>query len=295
MSYRSGFFAILGPPNVGKSTLLNRILGRKVSIVSPKPQTTRNRILGVYHGPEHQMVFLDTPGVHRTSTALHRSMVASALAALQEVDRVLLVTTPGTGPDAPDIQSVLKALRPSGRPCLLVLNKIDQVPKPALLPVLDAYAGAFPFEDLIPVSALTGEGVKELLTVLEARLQPGPAFFPQDMDTDQPEPFLIAETIREKIYFHTQKEIPYACAVTVDRVEEPTEKGILHITAQIHVETPSQKKILIGRQGAMIKTIGQSSREDLERVFGTRVFLGLTVRVEEGWTRDTRAMRRLGY
>ena len=294
MSFLSGFIAIVGPPNVGKSTLLNRILGTKLAIVSPKPQTTRNRILGIYHGEGLQMVFLDTPGIHKTRTSLHESMVQSALAAFYEVDILLLMVEMGRAHDQ-EIGAIMATLRRVKRPSILAINKIDKGPKDQLLPIIEGYDREYPFHEIVPISALQGDGVDTLLEALKSRLEPGPRFFPEDMTTDVSEGFLISEIIREKIYSHTRKELPYSSAVTVDRLEERSNNNLLSISARIHVETDSQKRILIGRGGRMIKAIGQTARLELEKIFGLQVYLDLMVRVEKNWSRDTRALRRLGY
>lgn len=294
MSFLSGFIAIIGPPNVGKSTLLNHILGTKLAIVSPKPQTTRNRTIGIYHGEEFQMVFVDTPGIHKTLTALHKSMVKSALAAFQEVDILLLMI--GTDrPDDPEISSIVGNLKRIKKPCVLAVNKIDIYPKEHLLPIIEKYSQLCLFDVIIPISALKGDGVDVILKELKSRLNPGPQFFPREMKTDKPETFLISEIIREKIYFHTREELPYSSAVTVIKMEEIQNKNLLSISGRIHVETDSQKGILIGKQGRMIKAVGRSARLELEKIFGMRVYLDLTVRVDRNWTKNTRALRRLGY
>lgn len=294
MSFLSGFIAIIGPPNVGKSTLINRILGTKLAIVSPKPQTTRNRILGIYHGDGFQMVFMDTPGVHRTRTSLHKSMVQSALAAFHEVDILLLVIEMDRNHET-EMASITANLKRVKRPCFLAINKIDKGPKDQLLPIIETCRLMYPFEEIIPISALKGDGVDTLLEALKSRLGPGPRFFPEDMKTDISEPFLISEIIREKIYSLTSRELPYASAVTVERIEENPDANLLYISARIHVETDSQKGILIGRGGRMIKAVGRSARLELEKIFGVQVYLDLMVRVEKRWSKDPRALRRLGY
>ena len=294
MNFLSAFVGIIGPPNVGKSTLLNHILGTKLAIVSPKPQTTRNRIIGIYHGDGFQIVFFDTPGIHNTRTALHKSMVASARAACREVDVVLLLIDVCC-PDDPGIFSIVKGLKRMKKPCILVINKIDMTQKEHLLPVIDRFRQMYPFDAIFPVSALKGDGVSRLLDRLKQDLRSGPQFFPEDMKTDQSEVALVSEIIREKIYYHTKKELPYSSAVTVDKMEEIPKKDLLFIAARIHVEKDSQKAVLIGRGGRMIKAIGRSARLDIQKIFGVRTYLDLFVRVEKDWTKDTRALRRLGY
>jgi len=279
---------------VGKSTLLNRILGRKVAIVTPKPQTTRKRILGILHGRDFQMVFVDTPGIHHTETLLHKSMVSSAQAAFKEVDIVAVMLEVGR-PEPPELPLVLGQLKKSKRPSLLILNKIDKRPREELLPIIDRLKDRHPFKAIIPVSALKGDGVDALLKELTAMLRPGPAFFPPDTSTDQSEAFLVSEIIREKIYLRVRQELPYSAAVTVSHIGEVAEKKMVSISAKIHVESESQKGILIGRQGSMVKAIGRDAREELEKFFGTQVYLDLTVRVDKHWSRNPKALRKLGY
>ena len=294
MTFLSGFIAIVGPPNVGKSTLLNRILGKKIAIVSPKPQTTRNRITGIYHEEDCQMVFMDTPGIHRTQTALHKSMVNSAQSAFKEVD-ILVLMIEMFHPQAPELPMILSSIRKSKKPSVLVINKIDKGPKERLLPIIDTYREVRSVRSIIPVSALTGDGVESLLRELKSMLREGPAFFPADVHTDQSESFLVSEMIREKIFLYTRQELPYSSAVTVEHLEELSKKNLVSISARIHVESESQKGILIGQGGKMIKNIGQAAREDLENFFGNRVFVELLVRVDKNWSKDPRTLRRLGY
>jgi len=279
---------------VGKSTLLNRLLGTKVAIVSPKPQTTRNRILGIYHGEGYQMAFMDTPGIHKTSTPLHKSMVASAQEAFYEVD-IIMVVIEMPRPDDPEISLILKNVKKTKKPTLLIINKTDTGPKENLLPIIEAYCQRYPFDAVIPISALKGDGTDRVIEELKARLRPGPEFFPRDMKTDQSESFLVSEIIREKIYFHTRRELPYSSAVSVEKIEEIPEKDLLSIYARIHVESDSQKAIIIGHKGKMIKAIGRAARLDLEKMFGTHIYLDLVARVEKNWSKDTKALRRLGY
>jgi GTP-binding protein Era len=294
MNYLSSFIAIIGPPNVGKSTLLNRILGEKLAIVSPKPQTTRNRIIGIYHGNGFQIVFMDTPGIHTTRTALHKSMVASARTACREVDVVLLMIEIGH-PDDPEIPSLIKNLKKLRKPCILAINKIDMQPKERLLPVIDSYRSMYDFQAIIPISALKGDGVDELIDELRLTLKSGPQYFPEEIKTDQSEMVLVSEIIREKVYHHTSKELPYSTAVTVDEMKEVPSKNLLSIVARVHVERDSQKAILIGKGGRMIKAIGRSARREIQKMFAMRTYLDLTVTVAKNWTTDTRALRRLGY
>lgn len=294
MTFLSGFIAIVGPPNVGKSTLLNRILGKKIAIVSPKPQTTRNRITGIYHEEDCQMVFMDTPGIHRTQTALHKSMVNSAQSAFKEVD-ILVLMIEMFHPQAPELPMILSSIRKSKKPSVLVINKIDKGPKEKLLPIIDTYREARSVRSIIPVSALTGDGVESLLRELKSMLREGPAFFPADVHTDQSESFLVSEMIREKIFLYTRQELPYSSAVSVEHLEELSKKNLVSISARIHVESESQKGILIGQGGKMIKKIGQAAREDLENFFGNRVFVELLVKVDKNWSKDPRTLRRLGY
>lgn len=294
MKFLSSFVAIIGPPNVGKSTLLNRILGTKLAIVSPKPQTTRNRIIGIYHGDGFQIVFMDTPGIHVSRTALHKSMVASARAACREVDTVLLMIEIGR-PDPPEISSIIKTFKKMKKSCVLVINKVDTKPKELLLPIIDRSRHIYPFDAIIPISALKGDGVEELLEQLTLTLKPGPQFFPEDMKTDQSEVALVSEIIREKIFSFTKKELPYSAAVTVAKLEEMPAENLFSILASVHVEKESQKGILIGKRGRMIQAIGGAARLELQKIFGVQIFLDLRVKVNKNWSKDPRALQKLGY
>jgi GTP-binding protein Era len=239
------------------------------------------------------MIFLDTPGIHQAKTSLHKSMVSSAVTALKEVD-IALVIIEKQRPHAPEIPLVLKNLKEAEKPAVLVINKIDLGPREHLLPIIDEYRNVFPFEAIVPICALSGEGLAGLQDVLKSKLKTGPMFFPQDISTDQTESFLISEIVREKIYRHTGDEIPYSSAVTIESIHEKA-KDLLVVSGLIHVESNSQKGILIGQKGKMIKAIGQSARIEMENLFGMRVYLELNVRVEKNWSKNPRALRRLGY
>lgn len=292
--HKSGFVGIAGPPNVGKSTLLNRILGEKISITSSKPQTTRNRILGIAHRPAAQIIFVDTPGVHGARKALNIRMVEAALSALDDMDVVLLVLD-AAAPD-PDAEKLLvKKLNQLKRPVVLSLNKIDLVAKPALLVLIDRWSRAVDFKAVIPVSARTGEQVPALLETLEASLPQGPPLFPADAITDMPERFIAAEMIREKVFRFTGQEIPYSTAVTIERFSEKTRPALVEIFATIHVERDSQKGIVIGKGGAKLRQIGAAARSEIEKMIGAKVYLKLFVRVQKNWSQDTRALRKFGY
>jgi GTP-binding protein Era len=292
-NFRSGFVSIVGAPNGGKSTLLNRILGEKISITSQKPQTTRNRILGVSHRDSAQIVFIDTPGIHRAKGELNIRIVDAAMAALKDVDVVLLVVD-AASPD-PDAERILsKTLKQVKRPVLLALNKIDLVEKPPLLSLIDSWAKVHPFTAILPISAKKGTQVDTLLKEVEALLPEGPPYFPEDSLTDLPQRFIAAEIIREKVFRLTGQEIPYATAVTVDSFTRK-KKDLTTIYASIHVERDSQKGIVIGKSGAKLKQIGEEARKDLERMLETRVFLKLFVRVQKNWSRDTKALQQFGY
>ncbi len=293
--FHSGFIAIAGPPNVGKSTLLNTMVGQKISITSDKPQTTRNRIAGIAHRPQSQLIFLDTPGIHLTQKTFNQKMVDVAFAAIADVDLILLVIDAAKA--APRAESMILQRLPKNRkpPVILALNKIDIVKKVDLLPIIDKWAQAYPFESIFPVSAKTGTQVTDLVSALEHRLPEGPAYYPPDMTTDVPEEFILTEIIREKVFSLTEEEIPFATAVSIELLEEEEDSDLVRIYAKIHVERDSQKKIIIGKNGGKIREIGKAARLEIERMMGLRVFLKLFIRVEKNWTRDARAMRRLGY
>jgi len=293
-SFRSGFIALLGRPNVGKSTLLNRILGQKIAITSSKPQTTRNRILGVHHFPGGQALFLDTPGLHRGQGALNRFMVNQAVAACQGVDLVVMLTDVDGDLLSKDEYS-LDLLKKSGCPAVLAINKIDRTSPQKLLPVMQDYARQFPFQDIVPVSALTGDGVDNLLEVVCGKLPHGPRYYPDDVITDLPERFIVAEMVREQLLEQTGQEIPYGVAVAVERFEERTDRDLIMIDAVIYLERESHKRIVIGKGGAKIKEIGRAARLQIENLLGCQVFLDLFVKVRKNWTRSEHRLREFGY
>jgi GTPase len=292
--FKSGFIAIAGRPNVGKSTLLNRVLGEKLAITSSKPQTTRNRITGIRNTDDGQMIFLDTPGIHQAKTPLNRFMVKAATSTFSEVDLILLLVEADRGHDADD-DLIIESLRLAGVPVFLVINKIDRVEKLKLLPLIDRFRSLYDFQEIVPVSAVTGDGVDRLLELIREVLPEGPKYFPDDLFTDNSERFIAAEIVREKILTLTHKEIPYATAVTVDSFKEDEEKNLIRIAATITVEKDSQKGILIGKGGKMLKEIGTQARVEMERFFAAKIFLELFVRVRKDWTKDDKWLKEFGY
>jgi GTP-binding protein Era len=290
---KSGFVGLIGRPNAGKSTLMNRLVGQKVAIVSDKPQTTRNRITGVRNYPDGQVVFVDTPGVHRPMHRLNVRMVDAALAALREVDVVLAIVD-ASEPSGGGDRFVMDAVRKVDAPKVLALNKVDLIAKEALLPLIERYSREVGFADIVPISALAGTNVDRLEQVILSHLPEGEPLYPEDYLTDQPERFFVAELVREQVLQHTHAELPFASAVVVDRFEEPDAKGLLRLYCTILVERESQKPIVVGKGGAMIKAIGTAARHELERFFDTRVFLDLRVKVRSEWREDERMLDELG-
>ena len=300
---RAGFVAIVGRPNVGKSTLLNRVLGEHVAIVSPRPQTTRTRILGVFTAPGVQLALFDTPGLHRAKGALNRRMVEVALQTLGEVDAVQMLVEAGTGPDGrvevgEATRWAIEEVARSGNPAILGISKMDRAPRPTLLPVIEAYRALHGWAEIVPFSGLTGENVDVLLAALERHVPEAEApLFAADVLTDQAERQIAAEYVREQVMLQTRQEIPYAAAVEVEEFDESGRRergGLVRVSAVIWVERESQKAILIGKGGAMLKKIGTRARENLERLLGCKVFLALTVKVDERWSDRASALKRLG-
>ncbi len=325
---RSGYAALVGRPNVGKSTLLNKLVGEKIAIVSPKPQTTRTRILGVVTKEAGQIAFFDTPGIHQAKGALNKFMVDSASAATDDCDVVLfLVDSSGMKEDVepqvtPGNRAVLERLKGSGKPIILVLTKIDAIKRPLLLPLIDLYRKEFPFLEVLPVSARHGEGVQELFDQVIKHLPEGEPIFPADTLTDQAERTLVEELVREQILRHCQQEVPYSVGVVVEVFDEeerytppprarkaakksppkanaeppkPKLAGLIRIHANVFVERESQKAIVIGKRGEMLKTIGTDARHAIERLFGTHIYLSLQIKVEPRWTERAEGLRKLGY
>lgn len=294
--FKSGYVSIIGAPNVGKSTLLNAILGQKLAIVTPKPQTTRNQIRGILTTDTHQIIFVDTPGLMNPKYRLQSEMVKTAYGALADADVVLFVIdVTRRNPDIED--TILKRLKRIKSTTILVPNKVDLVEKRTLLPIFEDYSQKFEFAHIIPISALTADGVPVLLEQIEDYLPVGPQYFPEDQLSDLPERFFIAETVREKIMLMTQREIPYASAVVIEEFEKrQTNKSgeILYIRAIIYAERQTQKQIIIGKGGKLVKRIGELARIDIEKFLDERVFLELYVTVKADWRRDARKLKELG-
>lgn len=292
--FHSGFVSIIGRPNVGKSTLLNNILGEKIVITSDKPQTTRNRIQGIHNLPGAQIVFIDTPGIHRATSRLNRAMVEVAVSSIREVDLILFLVE-ANAPAGDMEREIIGMLEETNVPVILVVNKIDLVEKPLLLEKIASYSQLFPFREIVPVSAGMGDGVERLVELVHGYLPEGPAYFPDDILTDVPERFVVAEIVREKVFRLTRDEVPYATAVEVDSFREREDGGLISIAATISVERDSQKGIIIGKKGAMLKRIGMEARQEIERLLDAKVFLELFVRVRKDWSENPKALRELGY
>ncbi|MBZ5694786.1 MAG: GTPase Era [Acidobacteriia bacterium] len=292
MSFRAGFVAIVGRPNAGKSTLVNTLVGRKVAIVSPRPQTTRNRIQGILNRDDAQIVLIDTPGIHKPANALSRQMMDELDQALDGIDILSLIVDASAEFGGGDRYSIEWVRRFAG-PVFLLLNKVDRVKKPLLLPLIDRYQKLFEFAEIFAISALTGEGCLDLVNGWLARLPEAPPFFPPDQFTDQPERFLVAEMIREKAILATREEVPHAIAVLVDTFEET--QDLIKIRATIYVEREGQKGILIGKGGQTMKKIGTLARKEIESVLGAHVFLELFVKVQANWRQNPALVRQLDW
>jgi len=290
--HRSGFVAVIGEPNVGKSTLLNYYLGQKVAIVSPRPQTTRDRLLGILTRPDAQVIFIDTPGIHRPQTKLGEYMVETARRAILDADVVLWLVDLSTPPyrRAREIADLLH----EAPEVVLALNKMDLVRPEDVASQAEAYHALLPGAEWMPISAVTGEGCPQLLEVIIAKLPLGPRYFPEEQITDQQERYIAAELVREQVLSYLREEVPHAVAVLVEEFKERHE-GLLYISATVYVERETQKAILIGKGGQMLRTIGAAARQEIEKAFGAKVYLELWVKVRKNWRKDERELRRLGY
>ena len=291
--FKSGFVAVVGRPNVGKSTLINALIDDKIVIVSDKAQTTRNRIICVYTDEKKQIVFMDTPGIHKPKHKLGEFMVDQAVDSLREVEAVLFVVA-ANEKRGPGDNFVIEQLRKVNVPVFLIVNKIDTMEKQDLLEAIVSYENSYPFEAVVPISAKEKDNIEEVVNLLEKHLPEGPKYFPDDMITDQPERLIISDIVREKILLQTHDEIPHAIAVDVDEMKT-REDGTTYVRATIYVERDSQKGIIIGKQGAMLKTIGRQARGDVERLLATKVFLDLWVKVKKDWRNKSGMLSELGY
>jgi GTP-binding protein Era len=291
--FKSGFIGIVGRPNVGKSTLFNAIIGEKISIIADKPQTTRNKITGVKNLDDAQLVFLDTPGIHKAKTPLNRAMVQTAHDTLGDADVLLMLVEASAGVHSQDV-FLMEALKEIKTPVFLIINKIDLIGKNLLLPLIDKFSKLYNFREIFPVSALKNQGLDDLLKAIKEILPEGPQYFAEDTFTDASERFIAAEFIREQIMRLTKQEIPYVTAVEVEAFKEDEGKNLIRISASIIVEKESQKAIVIGKKGSMLKNIGTEARLEMEKLFGSKVFLELFVRVKKDWTSSDKMLRELG-
>ncbi|MBA2873520.1 GTPase Era [Thermaerobacillus caldiproteolyticus] len=292
--YKSGFVSIIGRPNVGKSTFLNRVIGQKIAIMSDKPQTTRNKIQGVYTIDDAQIIFIDTPGIHKPKHKLGDFMMKVAQNALKEVDLILFMINAEEGFGRGDA-FIIERLKEIKTPVFLVVNKIDQVHPDELLPLIDHYKSLYSFAEIVPISALQGNNVETLIEQIKKYLPEGPQYYPPDQVTDHPERFIIAELVREKALHLTREEVPHSIAVVVDTIERREDSQTVYVGATIIVERDSQKGIIIGKQGRMLKEIGQRARMDIEALLGSKVFLELWVKVQKDWRNKLSQLRDFGF
>lgn len=293
-AYKSGFISIIGRPNVGKSTFLNRVIGQKIAIMSDKPQTTRNKIQGVLSLPDAQMIFIDTPGIHKPKHKLGDFMMKVAQNTLKEVDLVLFMVNAEEGFGRGE-EFILEKFQTVNTPIFLVINKIDQIHPDELLPIIESYKEKYDFKEIVPISALEGNNVERLLEQIKGFLPEGPQYYPADQVTDHPERFIITELIREKALHLTREEIPHSLAVVMDKMERQPNKDIIHVMATVIVERDSQKGIIIGKQGSMLKEIGKRARVDIENLLGSKVFLELWVKVQKDWRNKMSQLRDYGF
>ncbi len=293
-NYKSGFVSIIGRPNVGKSTFLNRVIGQKIAIMSDKPQTTRNKIQGVYTQDDAQIVFIDTPGIHKPKHKLGDFMMKVAQNTLKEVDLVLFMINAKEGLGKGD-EFIIEKLKETSTPVYLVINKIDEVHPDDLLPLMETYKSLYPFKEIVPISALQGNNVEVLLEQIKKFLPEGPQYYPADQVTDHPERFIVAELIREKVLHLTREEVPHSIAVAIDSMKKRENKDMVDIQATIVVERDSQKGIVIGKQGKVLKEVGQKARVDIEALLGSKVFLELWVKVQKDWRNKQSQLRDFGF
>ncbi|PAQ13299.1 GTPase Era [Bacillaceae bacterium SAOS 7] len=292
--YKSGFISIIGRPNVGKSTFLNRVIGQKIAIMSDKPQTTRNKVQGVYTKEDAQMIFIDTPGIHKPKHKLGDFMMKVAVNTLKEVDLVLFMINAEEGYGRGD-EFIIDKLQGIQTPVFLVLNKIDQIHPDQLMELIEQYKDLYPFKEIVPISALEGNNVDRLLTQIEGILPEGPQYYPADQVTDHPERFIVSELIREKVLHLTREEVPHSIAVVIDKMERREDKEIINVMATIVVERDSQKGIVIGKRGSLLKEVGKRSRIDIENLLGSQVFLELWVKVQKDWRNKQSNLRDFGF
>lgn len=292
--FRSGFIALVGRPNVGKSTLMNRMVGKKLAIMSDKPQTTRNKITAVLTTEEAQLIFIDTPGIHKPKHKLGEYMVTVAQNVLHEVDVVLFLVEAGEKQIGPGDQYVIENLKQIKTPVILVVNKIDTIEKTELLALIDLYRKAFDFREIVPVSAINGENVEALIKTLTGLLEKGPKYYPDDMITDQPERAIIMEIIREKVLHLTRDEVPHSIAVDIEEIK-PRNNDMVYVRAVIYTERDSQKGIVVGKQGQMLKKIGGMARSEIENLLGSKVYLDLWVKVRKDWRNSESFLRNFGF
>lgn len=292
--FKSGFVAIIGRPNVGKSTFMNRVIGQKIAIMSDKAQTTRNKIQGVYTDEYKQIVFIDTPGIHKPKHKLGDFMVKIAENTLNEVDSIMFMINADEGYGMGD-QYIIDRLESIKKPVFLVINKIDLVHPDQLLPLIEQYKDKYPFKEIVPISALEGNNVNHLMEVFTEHLPEGPQYYPEDQITDHPERFIIGELIREKVLQLTREEVPHSVAVVIEQIDHRGEGEKILVQATIVVERKSQKGIIIGKQGQMLKEIGKRARQDIERLLGSKVYLELWVKVQENWRNKARQLHEFGF
>lgn len=292
--HKSGFISIIGRPNVGKSTFLNRVIGQKIAIMSDKPQTTRNKVQGVLTTTDAQLIFIDTPGIHKPKHKLGDFMMKVAQNTLKEVDIVLFMVNAEEGYGRGE-EFIIEKFKSVKTPIFLVINKIDQVHPEKLLTIIESYKTKHPFAEVIPISALEGNNVETLLEQIKKYLPEGPQFYPADQVTDHPERFIVSELIREKALHLTREEIPHSLAVVIEKMERLEDKDVVHVMATVIVERDSQKGIIIGKQGSMLKEIGKRSRLDIENLLGTKVFLELWVKVQKDWRNKMSQLRDFGF